>query len=199
MNFKLIYCFFPLLTLLTLLSCSLNLVNHQNDSSLPTPTPDFCQLYAGEWYAQFFWENEDESKIICDGKPCEKITAVTYSYNIICEDGKMTGTRTMRTSTHSDANPKIFKTPTPEIREETTPLEVVKIDKDQLFISYSMIVYLRTRLFEVKVSPKGDFLLGKIMIRNHQELNDTQNSNSKKLSRIDPYDEREGKILLIRK
>lgn len=109
----------------------------------------------------------------------------------------MKGESIYRASAHIEVNKAIFKEPTPVVKEKDTPLKDVKAEKDSLFLSY--LTTERECLTEISVSPKGELLLGKFVMKDCQRPSVLQEKLSKGGSNAKfDRDYQEGRILLIK-
>lgn len=194
MKFRQICILLLLLSSAYLAGCSSNLAN-QAINSATEATPDVCEKYNGEWISYDFpnVNVEDESKIICDNKPCRKNSVGMLGFRLACQDGKITGNLF-----GWDIKPRIVannETP-PPIIETTRPLKDIRIEKDSLFLSYED--GYRGCLVEVNVSPKDEFLLGKFVNKDCKRPSYLREYAIKKGVDINKdYDE--GSILFTRK
>lgn len=164
------------------------------------PPPEICEKYAGEWSVLEFPDIQEESKIICGNKPCWQNSRVLTTYLLTCKSKVLTGEVILLSPTaHEEPSNVTPKKPpvTPDKKFEIkVPIKESRIEKDSLFLSFEETT--RGCLVEIKVSPKGEFLIGTFENKNCQRPSDLQQMyNKNKMNIKIDYDK--GGILFVNK
>ncbi len=152
---------------MTLLICS---VNCSSNISLTTPelnrtlsenTPESCEQFVGRWFSFEYKNIEDEDKIICGDKECNRNTTGGSSFILTCTDGKISGEAiVMSVTNHTFSNISVPTEKHETVWENKTSFRDIKIENGVLHLSF-FYESGGNCLSEISVSPKGKFLLGK--------------------------------------
>jgi hypothetical protein len=142
-------------------SSNISLTTPEINRALPEDTPEICEKFAGKWFSNSFKDIEDEDKIICGDKPCNKNITSGGGFTLTCTDGKISGEAIlMFVSTHTFSNTSVPTEKHEIVEEVKTSLRDIRIENEVLYLSYFYGVD-KDCLEEISVSPKGKFLLGK--------------------------------------